>query len=1148
MKSLTMQLILVALLLASPSLAQRGLKNIPDPDPEIERKTFKLADGFEVSLYAGDPMLAKPIQMNFDADGRLWIASSEIYPQIKPGQKADDKIIVLEDTNRDGKADKTTIFARGLLIPTAVIHDNQLGYGAYVANSTELLHLRDTDGDGKADSKRVVLTGFGTEDTHHILHTFRWGVDGMLYMNQSIYIHSHIETPYGVRRLNGGGIWYFRPETMELEIFCKGQVNPWGHQQDRWGQSFSTDGAYNQGTNYTFPGAVFLTSPGAKRILKGLNQGQPKHCGLEIVNSRHLPEEWRNTYITNDFRGNRVNAFRLKEDGSAYQSTKLNDLLTSTHVAFRPIDVKIGPDGAIYIADWYNPIIQHGEVDFRDPRRDHVHGRIWRISHKHRDLVWTPKLLNAKVAELLPLLKSPEDFTRHHARLQLKTRGEKKVVPSLAKWVASLDKNDANYEHQRLEALWAYQSLNVVNDALLGELLRSQDHRVRAAATRVLFHWRKKMSNAHELLATQIQDDHPRVRLEAIHALRELQTLEAAQLAMQALDKPVDNFIDYALWLTARETSGLWLPALQKGEPVFGNKPSHVTFALKAAESKQAVGALVKLVREGKLEGGNRQAMLELIASLGGPNELAIVFRAAVSKSSVASVPERVALLNKLLDATRQRRVKPAGKLDAVAELIGHQNQSLASTALRAAGTWKIGTARAKILELIESKQTPGRMRQAAIDGIALLGGNESKQTLAALSAKDKPMGVRMSAAVALSSLDVQHGAQAIATIIAELPNSADAQGMLRPLLTRKGAPEALAKALTGKSLPPDVAKRAVRTVNSSGRQAPQLLNAIMEAGQLTQPKRTLTEAEMSSLVEEVLAKGNPARGEQIYRSAQLRCATCHAIGGAGGAVGPDMTSLGASAPVDYIIESLMNPAAKVKEGYHAKQIETKDGDIIVGVFVRKTDTGVILRTSEDKEVTIAANNIFSQKDAPSLMPPGLTDGLTRPEFVDLVAFMSKLGKEGDYKVTPQRFIRTWRTPIGTKATGDFYRHGGVAVFPKNQAGVQWTPVYSLVNGAAPWNETYKGWVNGPRYGLLRGKLEVTTAGSVALKLSNTEGVLLFVGDKQVPVSGTTTFDVSKGTHTLTFAIMEGKHRGAFSAELVDVKGSPARARVVNGK
>src|SRR5690606_10692118 len=139
----------------------------------------------------------------FDERGRLWVASSSVYPQIKPGQKADDKILVLEDTDGDGQADKTTVFADGLLIPTGVVPGDG---GVYVANSTELIHLSDTDGDGRADRRRVVLSGFGTEDTHHLLHTLRWGHDGQLYMNQSIYIHSHVETPYGVVRLNGGGI------------------------------------------------------------------------------------------------------------------------------------------------------------------------------------------------------------------------------------------------------------------------------------------------------------------------------------------------------------------------------------------------------------------------------------------------------------------------------------------------------------------------------------------------------------------------------------------------------------------------------------------------------------------------------------------------------------------------------------------------------------------------------------------------------------------------------------------------------------------------------------------------------------------------------------------------------------------------------
>src|SRR5438445_9206019 len=154
-------------LMFAPGLyAQRELTDIPDPDPEIERNSFQVADGFEVNLFAADPILAKPIQMNFDAAGRLWVASSEVYPQIQPGQKANDKIIVLEDRDGDGRADKATVFADGLLIPTGIEPGDG---GAYVANSTDLVHFSDSKGSGRADRQRIVLSGFGTEDTHHII-------------------------------------------------------------------------------------------------------------------------------------------------------------------------------------------------------------------------------------------------------------------------------------------------------------------------------------------------------------------------------------------------------------------------------------------------------------------------------------------------------------------------------------------------------------------------------------------------------------------------------------------------------------------------------------------------------------------------------------------------------------------------------------------------------------------------------------------------------------------------------------------------------------------------------------------------------------------------------------------------------------------
>ncbi len=392
----------LGLLLASPAVAQKEAK-VPDPDPEVERKTFQVADGFEVNLFAADPQLAKPIQMNFDAAGRLWVSCSEAYPQIKPGAQQNDKIIILEDTKGVGKADKVTVFAEGLLIPTGIEPGDG---GVYVADSTDLLHLSASPGKEKADRRKVVLSGFGTEDTHHMLHTLRWGPDGMLYMNQSIYIHSHIETPHGLRELNAGGIWQFRPETLELGVFARGWVNPWGHDFDRWGQSFVTDGAGGEGINYVLPGASYTTAANATRVIQGLNPGSPKYCGLEIVSGRHFPDKWQGNLITNDFRGHRVCRFVLKEDGAAYAAQEKGELIKTRHEAFRPIDIKMGPDGALYIADWYNPIIQHGEVDFRDPRRDISHGRIWRVTAMNRPLVKRPQLVDAPTAELLDQLNA----------------------------------------------------------------------------------------------------------------------------------------------------------------------------------------------------------------------------------------------------------------------------------------------------------------------------------------------------------------------------------------------------------------------------------------------------------------------------------------------------------------------------------------------------------------------------------------------------------------------------------------------------------------------------------------------------------------------------------------------------------------------
>ena len=1115
---------------------------IPNPDPEIERKSFQVADGFEVSLFAGDPLLAKPIQMNFDAQGRLWVASSEVYPQIEPGQAANDKIIVLEDTDKDGKADKTTVFADKLLIPTGVEPGDG---GAYVANSTELVHFKDTDGDGKADQRRVVLSGFGTEDTHHILHTLRWGPDGLLYMNQSIYIHSHIETPHGVRRLNGSGIWAFRPETMELDVFMRGLVNPWGHHFDRFGQSFATDGAGGEGINYVVPGGSYFTAVGADRIIKGLNPGSPKHCGLEILSGRHLPESWRGSMITNDFRGNRVCRFVVSDDGSGFASREQPEVIKTNHRAFRPIDVKMGPDGAIYIADWYNPIIQHGEVDFRDPRRDHTHGRIWRVTAKGRKTVDAPKLVGATDEELLEYLKAPEDFTRHFAKRVMKERG-KSVLPALASFVSKLDADGGpEADHHRLEALWTYQSLDVVEPKLLRRLAKSEDPRVRAAAMRVANHWLGRFEDPFSLLSAGVADANPRVRLETVRALGRVPEPKGIEIALKALDKPLDRFLDYGLWLAIREQQHQWLPALREGKFHYDD-PKHLVYALESVGSPEVVGPLVEALRAGKVGAGEQQRVQTLIASLGGPTELGMILDLAVAQGTA---PERrVALLDAIGQATTRRNVLPAGDLRRLGSLIDSDNATVRAAAIKSAGLWKAEAFRETLSKLASDAGTPVPIRFAAIDAVAKLGGAAAVKVLDALTSAIQPLPVRARAVAAWVSVDPVAAATKAVPVLAD-SHEGDATHLVQAFVERQGGPPALAAALTNKKLPMDVAKLGVRVVDTSGRRDGLLIEALSRAGGLTTGPKTMTPAERSTLLADVVSKGDPARGEQVFRRAASQCLNCHAIAGAGGQVGPSLESIGASAQADYILDSLLEPNKAVKENYNATIVATADGKILTGIKVRQSDTALVLRDSEDKEISIPTDQIEEQKPGLSLMPAGLIEGMTRAELVDLVRFMSELGKIGPYAVSKAPVIRRWQV---LQPSPEALARTKVAEFDALATLIPgpFVPAYSKVSGELPVDSIPKlgTFAGSPPVGLARAQLDVSTPGKVRLKL-DPASVALWLDGKRVDAKGPEVdLDLATGTRNLTFLVELPYKTQSLRCDLIELPGSPAKVQPVIGK
>jgi putative heme-binding domain-containing protein len=1113
---------------------------VPEPEPEVERRSFLVADGFEVNLFAADPLLAKPIQMNFDAAGRLWVACSEAYPQIKPGQRQNDKVIILEDTAGVGKVDKTTVFAEGLLIPTGLEPGDG---GVYVVDSTDLLHLSSSTPGGKADRRRIVLSGFGTEDTHHMVHTLRWGPDGMLYFNQSVYIHSHLETPRGVRRLGGGGIWQFRPETLDLHVFARGLVNPWGHHFDRWGQSFATDGAGGEGINYVVPGASYFWAVGAERIMQGLNPGSPKDCGLEVVSGRHLPDSWQGNLITNDFRGHRVCRYVVKPDGSGFSSREQPELIKSSHVAFRPIDVKMGPDGAIYIADWYNPIIQHGEVDFRDPRRDVSHGRIWRVTAKGRPLVERPKLVGAPVEGLLEALKAPEDWTRHMARRVMKERGAKEVLPALDSWASRIDRSNPANEPLLLDTIWTYQSLDVVEPKLLAALLNAADPRVRAAAVRVTSAWHDRLADVLELLAPRIADDHPQVRLEAVCALRQVPGARAAALAMTVPGRPMDRFLDYATWQTLRELAPAWLPDLSEGKFDYGKNIRGLLFALKAVGTPQVVKPLLDLMDRGLVPAESEESVLTQVATLGGPADLRRVLDRVLSAKDTTA--ERQALvLAALGDAMRMRVVRPAGELAAVTKLIDSSNEPLRVAALRLAGLWKVDSARLKMLEVARAPSSSEAVRGAAVEGLSALGGSASRETLEQLSASG-PAALRRTAVVAFLDLDPAAAARHAVELLTA-PDGGDPATLFDAILQRKNGGSSLATALAGKKLPADVAKLGIRSVRTSARDLPTLVEALTTAGDLTTTgPRVLSAKQMRETVAEVTVKGDATRGEAVFRRKDLSCLNCHAISGAGGQVGPDLTSIGASAQIDYLVDSLLQPNKAVKEGYHATLVTTKTGKLFTGIKLKQTSTEVVLRGADDAELTIPVREIEEQTLAGSLMPDGLTDTLTRAEFADLVRFMSELGKVGAYAPTKARLVRRWQVLASNPVTTEAVRAGGL-VGAIQDGQLIWSPAYSTVAGALPTGDLPG--VGAAKLGVVRCQLDATAGGRVLLRLNGGKGLTLWLDRTPVEVKEATEVTVPPGTHTLTFAIDRRSHGDALRVELDDVPGSPARVRVQGGK
>lgn len=948
---------------------------IPDPNIDKELAAFNIADGYEMSLFAADPMIANPININWDTKGRAWVATSSTYPHIVPGKEPNDKIIILEDTNHDGKADKHTVFAENLLVPHAVM---PVPGGAYVVATTELLFLADTDGDDVADERRVVYDGFGNADVHHTIHGLRWTPWGDLHFTQSIYINSFVETAYGNRVLNGSGTWSFRPEIEQLEIFSRGLVNAWGEAFDQWGQAFATDGAGGSGINYIFPESAHVTAVGASSILHGLNSGTPKNTGAEVIYSSHFPKDWQGSIITNDYRANRTVRYALKPSKSGYRSKEVQTVLHSEHRSYRPVDTKIGPDGALYIVDWYNPIIAHGEVDFHHPSRDRLHGRIWKLTKKGTPLLEPINYAKTASLDLLDLLKSPEQFTRLQANRAYVERNENPAL--VIDWMDKLDNKDPNFSQHRLEGLWLLTALNFYSEKALKISLNASNAKEQAAAIRVLTHW-KKQATFLPYLKKSILDGDPQVRLETLHALRELGTKEAAETAMKVKALPMDENLKFALDLLLSRLKDKWLPAFSQNEHPFKGDINNQLHALLTCEDEQVINPINHLLTQKGLDKDLINKAWLLLAKIGDKESLEKVLQKAVDTQNSE-------LLNAMAHAPEANQDIP-GNLHLLESLISHKDQYLRLPALKCAGRWK-----ASIFSDLIAKQVKvaedNRERLIAMRAFEQIGQETAVEKMAT---SESDQTIRVIACVIWSEKDLEAAAIQAVNILSEIEDPELAELIFSAYRKTEEGPKILAKALNGKNIAEPIASAGLKVIQTSGLHLPELDKVVREAGNITSIGTDMKPEEKAQLIEDAIATGNYYRGQQIYRKSELLCAACHRINKMGGLSGPDLSTIGSFMTPPAILDAILHPNNDIKQGFETVLLTKNNGEIISGLLDRKTHNATLIRLANNEIIEVPAAEIAKIDVSPiSLMPTGLTRNLHKDELKDLLAYLMSLG------------------------------------------------------------------------------------------------------------------------------------------------------------
>ena len=567
-------------------------------------------------------------------------------------------------------------------------------------------------------------------------------------------------------------------------------------------------------------------------------------------------------------------------------------------------------------------------------------------------------------------------------------------------------------------------------------------------------------------------------------------------------------------------------------------------------EPESAVGPLMKLFQSGRLPAERQATVVEMICNRGNQHDLKVVFDKIIQPDGFT--PDlRMKAMQWMADAAVTRKVKPAGELAALEKLVVGEaaaaNPVQQQAAIKLASTWKDAAISPALQTLAIDSKTKPELRRVAIEGLVAIGDAASRATLIKLVAKGDALPVRMQAAAGLSGLDLPTACQAAAAILADATPTDDPDQMLSAFLDRKNGAEQLAAELAKQKLVPDVAKRSLRYMYSVGRSDASLSDVLSKAAGIAADAPPPTPEEVAKIAADVISKGDPVRGEAIFRRKDLNCMKCHSLNRAGGQVGPELSAVGGTSPVDYVLNSILNPNLAVKEQYVTRIFVLDNGKVLTGVVIDRDDVRVNMRDANGAIVKIPTADIDEEVEGKSLMPQGLTKFLTRDELQDLAKFISELGKPGPYAVQQSKTIQRWKVlrQPPTELTADVPHLEHIRQFVLGSQPTDWDSAYGKVSGFLPLDEL-RG--DKPTVLILQGEINASAAGKMTVQVNSTEPAQAWFDSDAIDTKQASEVELTPGRHVITVRVEVSLHATPqLRVEFKTPNGSSANYEVIGG-